>query len=277
MAASARTSSSVPTPPLAITGTSRRGDRGGEAVDVRPAEQAVAVDVGDHERRRRREAGQGVGELHAARLGPPVHGDVPAAVVEPDRHRQHPGDVVDERRLGGRRPTPSRRGSRRRRRAPWRRRPSAPRRRSARRRARRPPRRWRRRAARLVALAGAGGVEVDDVDPRRALLGERRSPRRPRRRRRRSRRRSRPGAAARRGRRAGRSRGTGASCAAIGARRRGTKLPSRPSPADADFSGWNWAANTLPARNAAFSVAPYSHVATTVAGSSGTPWRECTK
>ena len=56
-----------------------------------------------------------------------------------------------------------------------------------------------------------------------------------------------------------------------------TKLPSRPRPAAADFSGWNWAANTLPARNAALTVAPYSHVAATVDGSSGTPCSECTK
>ena len=35
-----------------------------------------------------------------------------------------------------------------------------------------------------------------------------------------------------------------------------TKLPSRPSPAAADFSGWNCAANTLPARNAALTVPP---------------------
>ena len=50
-----------------------------------------------------------------------------------------------------------------------------------------------RRDARPVhRIAGPGGVEVDDVDPRRARGGERRPPRRPDRRRTRSRRRSRP-------------------------------------------------------------------------------------
>ena len=35
-----------------------------------------------------------------------------------------------------------------------------------------------------------------------------------------------------------------------------TKLASSANPSRPDFSGWNWVANTLPERNAAFTVPP---------------------
>ena len=254
MAASARTSSSVAD---AAAGDHRHvggGDGGRQPVDVGPAEQAVAVDVGDHERRRRREPAERVGELHAARLGPAVHGDVAAAVVEPD------GDRHDRRRRRRRapgrapRPTPSRRGRRRRRRAPRRRR----RERTP------PPVCTAARPATAAAIAattgrfvaspvraasrsttwihvapcgaevgghGDGVVAVDGLGRVVALAQ------------------AHDVAAAQVDRRV-QQRSRAATASEL------TKLPSRPSPADADFSGWNCTANTLPARNAALTGPP---------------------
>jgi len=56
-----------------------------------------------------------------------------------------------------------------------------------------------------------------------------------------------------------------------------TKLRNRAKPLGPDFSGWNWVATTFPRRNTALSVAPYSQVATTSSTSRGTPCNECTK
>ena len=171
MAARARTSSSVAD---AAAGDHRDvggGDRGGEPVDVGAAEQPVALDVGDHERRRRREAAERVGELHAARLGPAVHGDVAAAVVEPDGHGHDGGDVVDERRVAHRGRAHHDAGD-----AGVGERPGVvDRAHAAAGLHGRPPGDRgddRRHDAAVRRLTRARRVEVDDVDPRRALLGE---------------------------------------------------------------------------------------------------------
>ena len=115
MPASAATSSSEATPPLAITGVGRGGDGGGETVDVRTAEQPVAGDVGDDERRRGREAAERVGQRDVARGRPPVHGEHAVAVVESDGDRDHGRRRRRRGRDGRPRPSPSRRGPRRRR------------------------------------------------------------------------------------------------------------------------------------------------------------------
>ena len=52
-------------------------------------------------------------------------------------------------------------------------------------------------------------------------------------------------------------------------RARSTKFARSLSPAVLDFSGWNWVAKTLPVSTAATTVVPYSQVATTASGSSG--------
>ena len=199
-----------PTPPLAITGDgrSRRRTAASPSRSGPPSSAVAAMSVTTNAARRTAKRPSAVGERDAGGLGPAVDGELAAAVVEPD------GDGHDarrpRRRAPGRRPPPcpSRRGRRRRRPAPRRRRPARTPPPVCTRPARRPRRRSPRSTARLTRLAGAGRVEVDDVDPRAPRVGERRRHRRPGRRRRRSRGRSRPGAAARPARRAGRSPGT---------------------------------------------------------------------
>ena len=58
-----------------------------------PLEHAVAGDVGDDERRGRREQLVDVVEVPPAALGPAVHGQFAVTVVEPDRHRQDCADT----------------------------------------------------------------------------------------------------------------------------------------------------------------------------------------
>ena len=242
-------------------GDHRRLGRGGgrrEPVDIRAAEQSVAVDVGDHERRRRRESDR---VRRRARRPTTPSSRAPRARRCGDRARQRPEPARRRhRRAMGRppQPIPSRRGSRRRR-------PSAAASSTDR---TPPPTCTDARPATAAATAatiswltrspGLGGVEVDDVDPLRAAVAVRHGRRRRRRCRTSWSGRSRPGAAARRARRAGRSTGysNGRFMRPTGAATPATKLRNRARPALADFSGWNCTANTLPARNATFRSSP---------------------
>ena len=141
------TSSSVPTPPLAMTGTSVAATAAASPSTSGPPSRpsrSMSVMTNAAAAGKRPSASASV---HAAGLGPAVHGELAAAVVEPDGDGHDGGDLVDELGVGARPPSPSRRGRRRRRRAPRRRRPSARRRRSA----RRPGRRRRRRSPRRPA------------------------------------------------------------------------------------------------------------------------------
>ena len=116
-------------------------------------------------------------------------------------------------------------------------------------------------------LAGPSRVEVDDMDPRRAIGLERAGPDRPDRRRSRSRGRSRPGTAGRSGRRADRSPDRDPSAdrprSAGGGEPRRSWRAAR-MPAAPDFSGWNWVAITFPrcaiGRDLAAVVAGGDHV-----------------
>ena len=138
-------SSNDDTPPLAITGARSVRRDGREAVDVGPFEHAVAGDVGDHERARRREPTQRLVERHAGALGPAVHRDLAVAVIETDCHVDH---LAPQRRPApdaGPPPSPSRPEPHRRRPTAERRPPCEPHRRSAPALARPPRRRWRRR------------------------------------------------------------------------------------------------------------------------------------
>ena len=109
-------------------------------------------------------------------------------------------------------------------------------------------------------LAGAGGVEVDDVDPRRAGGGEAPGLARPGRRRRRSPGRSRPGS--RRTQRP--SRRSIAGYRSISGPRRSRSRRRRLDEVGAggagrcaaDFSGWNWVAHSVPRSTAATTGPP---------------------
>ena len=201
----------MPTPPLAITGTEVAAEHRAELLEVGALERAVAPDLGDDERgdaRCRRTARPSSTRSAPRALDPAPDGHL-AARGRRARPRRGPGcsaqssstssglldrggaddDPLDARRRAAspaastlRTPPPActRHGDAR---------------------ARSP-----RSTARLARLTGAGGVEVDDVDPLRAGGLELARDARPGRRRRRSRRRSRPGAAGRTARRAGRSR-----------------------------------------------------------------------
>ena len=277
-----RRSSSVPTPPDAITGTrsvARQPRR--RPVEVGAGQHAVAADLGDDERVAPASAKRpsASSSRTPAALGPAVDGDLAAAVR---RARRRPATTaatvatsvgsLDARRCR------SRPGRRRRRRAP-----SAVGRRRARRRRSAPgtpapPRRWPRRPARLTGLAGAGGVEVDDVDPRRAgggeglgdghrvvavdgLAG-----------------RSRPGAAARPARRAGRWPGRGPSAwpATPAATRDevGQQLQARRARTSPGGTAWRTRCRARPRRRPGRRSRTWRRRR---AGSSGTPWSECTK
>ena len=147
IAARAATSSSVATPPLAMTGIGGAGGRGREAVDVRPAEHAVASDVGDHERGGGREPPERLVEPHTAARRPAVDGHLTVTMVETDRDREHGCGAFDERRVRRSPPTPSRPARLRVGRAPRRHRPPALPHRSAPARLRRRPRRSPRRTS----------------------------------------------------------------------------------------------------------------------------------
>jgi hypothetical protein len=81
---------------------SRRAGGCRQSVDVGATEEPVAIDVGDHERRRGREPVERVDESDTRRLGPSVHREHATAMVEPDGDRDTAGDGFNERRLGHR-------------------------------------------------------------------------------------------------------------------------------------------------------------------------------
>ena len=192
----------MPTPPLAITGTDGGLEHETELVEVGALHRAVAADLGDDERGRRPRSSNRRDELEevgAAALDPSPRRR-PRARARRGRPRRGPGCSAQSSSTSSgcstaAVPTTTRVDARER---------AARRPRST---LRTPPpdcdlavdtpRRSPRSRARLRRLARARGVEIDDVDPRRARGRERRGPPRPGRRRRRSRRRSRPGGGAR--------------------------------------------------------------------------------
>ena len=244
-----------------------------QPVDVGPAEHAVAVDVRDDERRGRGEQLVDVVEVATAADRPAVHGEFATTVVEPDRHRQDCRRVGDDARLAHRRRAHHHAGDT----EPGQLRnvvhgPDAA---TGLHLGGRADRGDDRRHDRPVdRIARLGGVEIDDMDPGRSRGGE---------------------VAGDRDRVVAVDRlvvvvagaqphdpaaeqidgGIEVDHAAL--RQTSTKLLSSRRPGRLDFSGWNWAAKTLPERNAALIVVPYSTVAATTSGSSGTPCKECTK
>jgi hypothetical protein len=242
-------SSSDATPPLAITGTSVRGDRRRETVDVGPVQHPVAADVGDHERaaagkhRARRRAAH---RSPRSSRGPRAHrrgGRAPTATAR-SRLRvdelgiAHGGRTHHDAAHTQRRPTPRRR-----------RRAHSP---TGLHRAPDPQRRGDRGDDGPVdRIAAAGGVEVDHVDPRRpasandgdrdrivavdrlgvvVALGEPHHT-----------------TAAQVDRRVQVGDEPSPAAHATPDARRPDEVAEQPQPGVADFSGWNWVANTLPA------------------------------
>ena len=252
IAASARTSSSEETPPLAITGTSVAATADANPSTSGPPSnpsRLMSVMMNAAADRKRRSASS---SGHVRQLRPAVDRQAPGAVVEPDGDRHDPCDPIDQVRIGDGRRAHDDPGH-----------PGVGQRRGGVDRAHaatclhlRPTAHGaddRCHDVTVHRFAGASCVEVDDVQPRRGLRAERLG----------------HGdgivavhrllgvvtlgephdlAVAEVDRRV--ERGQAATASAV------TKLPSRPRPAAADFSGWNCVAKTLPARNAALTGPP---------------------
>ena len=252
----------MPTPPGRRSRRVGGAEHRGQAVEVGPLERAVAPDLGDDER-----GHAGIGELARPRRAGLVPSPAPSPARRPRgrgrRGRRRPGSAAPGRRTRSgcssaavpitTRATPASTSA------------------SAAASSRTPPpvctgHRHGRGDGRddrpVDRLAGAGGVEVDDVDPRRARGLERERPGPPGRRRRRSRGRSRPGRGARTGRRAGRwpgrapSRQRSDQAVDGGATARRRSSSAAAGRCVADFSGWNCVAHTLPRSTAATTGPP---------------------